>query len=101
MGGDESGMYLIILRSTSRFSQTHTHTEVLEQTVIPLKRSREIRERERNQVLELAKSLDVRLKRDSKSEDITMLRQGNMDFYSNDNLIYRKMLRSTKEIFES
>ena len=49
-------------------------------------------------MLELAKSMDVRLKRDGKSEDISMLRQGNMDFYSNDNLIYRKMLRSTKEI---
>ena len=74
-----------------------TMRAVLEQTVIPLKRSREYRKSERKQALELANSLNVRLKRDSKSDNISMLQQGNMEFYSNDNLIYRKMHRSTKE----
>ena len=78
MGGDESGMLFFPTLDITFLANTHTHVQVLEQTVIPLKRSREIRERERNQVLELANSMGIRLKRDGKSEDISLLRQGNI-----------------------
>lgn len=64
-------------------------------------KQRKVHEEERKQVLELAKSSGLRLTQEKGDyRKISMLKQGNLEFYSNDNLIYRKMLRNSKPTVE-